>query len=68
MLEPPSDRDAAAARDRALARLREAERICAAHPEAAFENVWHTLILLELPPLERLNRGLMRGRALTVQR
>jgi len=56
------------ARERALDRRRKALAICAAEPEAAFENVWHTLILLDLPPLERLNRSLQRGRAVALQR
>ena len=34
------------------------------HPDADPDNVRHTLILLELPPLERLARSLLRGRAL----
>jgi len=36
-----------------------------ARPEADPDNVRHTFILLELPPLERLRRSLTRGRALT---
>jgi len=59
---------AAEALERALDRRRRALAICAAEPEAAFENVWHTLLLLELPPLERLNRSLQRGRAVSLQR
>jgi hypothetical protein len=31
------------------------------HPNTDPDNVWHTLILLELPPIERLRRGLIRG-------
>jgi hypothetical protein len=31
------------------------------HPHADPDNVWHALLLLELPPLERLRRGLIRG-------
>ena len=34
------------------------------YPDADPDNVRHTLILLELPPLERLARSLLRGRAL----
>ena len=49
-------------------RLATARGICARHPTASFENVWHTLCLLELQPIDRLNRGLTRGRAGTVQR
>ena len=44
--------------------LRRLERILSAHPEADRENVWHTLLLLDEPPIERLERGLSRGRAL----
>jgi len=33
-------------------------------PNADPDNVRHTLILLKLPPLERLRRSLTRGRAL----
>ncbi len=64
----PSEMTAAEARERALDRRRRALAVCAAEPEAAFENVWHTLVLLDLPPLERLNRSLRRGRAVPLQR
>ena len=37
------------------------------YPQADPDNVRHTLILLEQPPLERLRRSLTRGRS-TVQR
>ena len=47
---------------------RRVESIVAAHPEADRENVRHTLILLEQPPLERLRRGLIRGRATAIFR
>jgi len=39
------------------------EKIVAANPGADPDNVRHTLILLELPPWERLQRSLIRGRA-----
>jgi len=32
------------------------------YPELSRENVWHTLILLEEPPINRLDRALIRGR------
>jgi hypothetical protein len=48
--------------DVALARRERVRAICDAEPEASFENVWHALILLEDPPLDRLNRSLIRGR------
>jgi hypothetical protein len=38
-------------------------KVLAAHPHADPDNVRHTLILLEQPPLERLQRSLIRGRA-----
>jgi hypothetical protein len=53
---PPPD-------DRATALLREARRIHARHPKASFENIWHTLWLLEVSPAERLQRSLVRGQS-----
>ncbi|ANM31326.1 hypothetical protein ABI59_19720 [Acidobacteria bacterium Mor1] len=50
------------------ARLEEARAVCAEFPEANFENIWHVLTLEQLTPLERLNRSLMRGRRVAVQR
>jgi len=44
-------------------RLREAQSIVGAVPGASFENVWHALCLLDLDPVARLNRSLIRGRA-----
>jgi hypothetical protein len=53
----------AAKRQRWAQRLsRRVQGVLKAHPEADPDNVRHTLILLELPPLERLRRGLIRGR------
>jgi hypothetical protein len=60
--------EAASATALALARLERARAICDAEPEASFENVWHALILLEDPPLDRLNRSLIRGHTATAQR
>ena len=51
---------------RSAKRLRSARSICAAEPAASFENVWHTLLLLDMTPLERLNRSLLRGHTRTV--
>ena len=48
---------------RTLALLRRAKRILARNPAASFENVWHTLVLLDDPPVDRLRRSLLRGRA-----
>jgi hypothetical protein len=44
--------------------MKSVSAVLATHPEADPDNVRHTLILLELPPLERLRRSLIRGRAL----
>ena len=44
------------------------EKILAAHPAADRDNVRHTLILLEQPPLERLQKSLIRGRATAIFR
>ena len=38
--------------------------VLAVRPDADPDNVRHTLILLEQPPLERLAKSLTRGRAL----
>jgi hypothetical protein len=43
-------------------------QVLAAHPDADPDNVRHTLILLEQPPLERLQRSLIRGRAAALRR
>jgi hypothetical protein len=43
-------------------------KIVAAHPQADPDNIRHTLILLEQPPLERLQRSLIRGRASAIFR
>ena len=44
------------------------EAIVTAHPEADRDNVRHALILLQQPPLERLQRSLIRGRASAIFR
>jgi len=44
------------------------QKVLAAHPKADPDNVRHTLILLEQPPLERLQRSLIRGRATAILR
>ena len=49
-------------------RLAQARAFVTAHPDCLFENVWHILALLDMPPIERLNRSLTRGRAITVHR
>ena len=55
-------------RRRAEALVREARQIRARRPRSTFENLWHTLSLLELPPAERLVRSLVRGRARALHR
>jgi hypothetical protein len=47
--------------DRSTALLREAQRIHARSPQSSFENIWHTLWLLEMSPAQRLHRSLIRG-------
>lgn len=42
--------------------LAEVDRIMAKHPRASREDVRHTLLLLDQKPIERLRRGLLRGR------
>lgn len=49
---------------RAEAMLRKARRIVKRNPDTTFEDVWHTLVLLEEDPVERLRRSLLRGRTL----
>lgn len=53
---------------RAKELLSRLDRIVAAHPGADRDNVWHTLLLLQEPPVDRLNRGLLRGQAASVYR
>ena len=55
-------------RARSEALLREARAIRNRNPKADFQNLWHTLNLLELEPAERLARSLVRGRTRAVQR
>jgi hypothetical protein len=43
-------------------------KVLAANPHTDPDNVRHTLILLEQPPLERLHRSLIRGRAAAIFR
>lgn len=51
---------------RAQALLRKARRIQKQNPDLTFENIWHTLVLLEEKPVERLRRSLLRARALDI--
>jgi hypothetical protein len=45
--------------------MRNVHEVLARHPHADADNVRHTLILLEEPPLERLRRSLILGRSCT---
>jgi len=68
---PPSAllvEDPPPARRRTEALLREARKIHAQKRDGSFENIWHTLFLLDAAPAERLNRSLIRGRAAPVRR
>ena len=62
---PPSRllEETSPAETRAQAMLAEAAGVLTRHPQATFENIWHTLVLLDEPPVERLRRSLLRGRA-----
>jgi transcriptional regulator with XRE-family HTH domain len=53
---------------KALRRLESARAICAADASASFENVWHSLCLMDLAPIDRLNRSLLRGRVAALHR
>jgi hypothetical protein len=59
---------AAQARRWALRLSARVQKVLATHPEVDPDNVRHTLILLEQPPLERLQRSLIRGRATAILR
>jgi transcriptional regulator with XRE-family HTH domain len=62
------DEAARAPEERAAALLREARAIRARHPRSSFDNIWHTLWLMEVSPAERLRRSLVRGRASAADR
>ncbi len=55
--------DTAMEQKRARKKIEAARRIAGERQGASFENVWHTMVLLDEPPIERLNRALRRGRA-----
>ena len=48
---------------RVQARVRQARSVVSTNPGTLFENVWHTLAVLEDSPVERLRRSLLRGRS-----
>jgi hypothetical protein len=52
------------ARQWALRLMKTVQAVLAVRPQADPDNVRHTLILLDQPPLERLRKSLTRGRAL----
>ena len=47
---------------RAQELLEDAQIVLERNPRATFENVWHTLVLLDETPIERLRRSLLRAR------
>jgi hypothetical protein len=64
-----SSRPSAASAQRWTRRLMaQVQSVLAANPQADGDNVRHTLILLEQPPLERLQKSLIRGRHTTICR
>jgi hypothetical protein len=60
-----TERQAAKWAARLMATVRAVQAV---RPEADPDNIRHTLVLLELPPLERLRKSLIRGRALAQRR
>lgn len=47
--------------------IRETQSILKRHPDAEFDNVRHTLILLEEKPVDRLRRALLRGQHIAIR-
>lgn len=47
---------------------RKLDRVMTCHPKADRDNVLHTLRLLEIPPIERLKRGLLRAQKFNFHR
>ena len=68
MKQRRASRTAAQARRWAVRLAARVQQVLAAHPTADPGNVRLTLILLEFPPLERLQRSLIRGRATAIFR
>jgi hypothetical protein len=68
-ITPNLEDDAAGhALSEAMALLAEVATICQRHPELDPDTVRHTLALLRLDPLTRLNSSLLRGRAAAIHR
>ena len=44
-----------------LRRIKEASAICKKYPKAEWQEIYHTLFLLEQPPLERLRLAIQRS-------
>lgn len=63
-LEVPVERILSGSKDpksRARELLRELEEVLRQRPRTSRENAWHTLLLLDQPPIVRLRRGLLRA-------
>jgi hypothetical protein len=63
MTTETTDRREREARLWAATLMEAVEAVLDQHPQADPDNVRHTLILLEQPPIERLRRSLIRGRS-----
>lgn len=48
-------------RDKAIELRKTLEKVLKMHPDADPDNVWHTLLLLEMNPLQRLEFALRRS-------
>ena len=46
--------------------IEDTEAIARAHPELDLENIRHTLLMLTMKPIDRLRRGLIRGRKIDI--
>lgn len=60
--------DPAANEERARKLQKKLEEVMKTHPHANRENVWHTLLLLQEKPIERLERGLARAQKHNIYR
>ena len=63
-----SDYSPARARRWAVQLMARVEAVLAANPAADPDNVRHTLILLDLPPFERLQRSILRARTASIRK
>ena len=62
------EEETATTQEEAAELVEKANCVLSRYPDASFENVWHTLMLLREPPAERLNRSLRRGRNVTTDK